>query len=242
MGQRNNEVIQGLWIGSRLSVMEQLSIASFLANGHHYHLFVYDVPENVPAGVVINDANEILPRSRVFQYKQQASYAGFSNFFRYKLLLERGGWWVDTDTICVKPFDFSGEYVFSSEMDKGVEVINSGMIKAAPRSDVMAYAWDVCESKDPERLAWGETGPRLIAEAVTKYSLQSYRQPYYVFCPLSYLEWQRVIEPGSGMLFDERTHAIHLWNEMWRKAGKDKDGEYPPDCLYEQLKRKYLPV
>jgi mannosyltransferase OCH1-like enzyme len=234
-----NKIIQGLWIGSSLSVMEQLSISSFVMNGHQYHLYVYEEPENIPGRAVIRDANEILPSSRVFQYKQYPSYAGFSNFFRYKLLLERGGWWADTDTICVKPFDFSEEYVFSSEIDKGVETINSGIIKAPPGSSVMAYAWDVCQSKDPELLAWGETGPRLIAEAVRKSSMDEYRKPHYVFCPLGYLDWHKVLEPDSGPLFDERTHAIHLWNEMWRKAAQDKDGEYPPECLYEQLKRRY---
>ena len=35
------QIIQGLWIGSELSMMEQLSIASFLKNGHDYHLYVY---------------------------------------------------------------------------------------------------------------------------------------------------------------------------------------------------------
>ncbi len=35
----------------------------------------------------------------------------FANFFRYKLLLEKGGWFVDSDTICMRPFDFDNEYV-----------------------------------------------------------------------------------------------------------------------------------
>ena len=86
-----NKIIQGLWIGTELSVMEQLSIASFLHSGHHYHLYVYDDLKHVPAGTVVRDASEILPSSSIFQYKNRPSYAGFSNFFRYKLLLERGG-------------------------------------------------------------------------------------------------------------------------------------------------------
>ena len=73
--------------------MEQLSISSFLHNGHDYHLYVYDDLKYIPAGTVVMDASEILPSSRIFQYKQRPSYAGFSNFFRYKLLLngEAGG-------------------------------------------------------------------------------------------------------------------------------------------------------
>jgi mannosyltransferase OCH1-like enzyme len=238
-----NKTIQGLWIGPELSVMEQLSISSFLLNGHDYHLYVYDDVKNVPLGAVVMDANEILPSSRIFQYKRTPSYAGFSNYFRYKLLLERGGWWVDTDTICLKLFDFSDEYVFSSEINyKGCEVVNSGVIKAPAGSNVMAYAWAICQTKNPARLIWGETGPRLMAKAVKKFALERYRKTHQAFCPVDYEEWRKVLQPGFEVLFDDRTYAIHLWNEMWRAAGQDKNAQYPQTCLYEKLKRNYLPV
>ena len=234
-----NRIIQGLWIGSELSVMEQLSIASFLQNGHEYHLYVYDEVKNIPAGTVIKDAREILPASRIFQYKHYATYAGFSNFFRYKLLLERGGWWVDTDTVCMKSFDFPEAHVFATERVGEMEVVASGLIKAPAGSQVMAYAWEVCQSKVPEQLVWGETGPRLMGEAVQKFSMERYKKPYPCFCPLSYSEWRRLLEP-EGSAVDEGAYAIHLWNEMWRAAGQDKNTPYHQDCLYEQLKRKYL--
>src|SRR5262252_1280077 len=169
-----NEIIQGLWIGSELSVMERLSIASFLQNGHEYHLYVYNDLKNIPAGTVVKDGNEILPAARIFQYKHQASYAGFSNFFRYKLLLERGGWWSDTDNICLRAFDFPDEYVFATEVWDGDEVATSGILKTPVSSEAMAYAWDVCRHKDTAELMWGETGPKLVAEVVTKYALEKY--------------------------------------------------------------------
>ena len=236
-----SEIIQGLWVGTELSVMERLSIASFLRNGHEYHLYVYGGMENVPEGTVIRDAGEILPESSVFQYRQVPSYAGFANFFRYKLVLERGGWWADTDTVCLRPFDFPEEYVFSSEtIHGGREVINSGVFEAPPRSPAMAYAWEVCRSKDTARLVWGETGPKLMAETVTRHGLERFRQPHRVFCPLSYLDWHKVLEPDAALAFDHSTRAVHLWNERWRATGQDKNAAYHPDCLYEQLKRKYL--
>jgi len=235
-----NDVIQGLWVGNELSVMEQLSIASFLRNGHEYHLYVYEDVKNIPSGTTIKDGNEILPESRIFQYKQQASYAGFSNFFRYKLVLERGGWWVDTDTICLKPFDFEAEYVFSSEFAMGEEFINSGIFKAPIGSEVMAYAWRICESKDPERIVWGETGPRLMATAVRECLLERYAQSPEVFCPISYADWHRVLEPDADLKLTDRSYAIHLWNERWRAAGQDKNATYPDECFYESWKRSYL--
>jgi len=236
----DKQIIQGLWIGPQLSVMEQLSIASFLSHGHEYHLYVYGEMKSVPARCVIKDANEILPSERVFQYRQYPSYAGFANFFRYKLLLERGGWWADTDVICLKPFDFSDAHVFASEIVSETEVIASAILKAPAKSEAMAYAWDICQSKQPENLVWGETGPRLVAEAVKKFSLEKFQQPAGVFCPIGYADWRKVIDPDAQLRFDESTRAIHLWNEMWRDSGQDKNAAYDPGCLFEQLKQKYL--
>jgi hypothetical protein len=234
-----NQIIQGLWVGNELSVMEQLSIASFLRNGHEYHLYVYEDVKNIPPGTTIKDGNEILPTSRIFQYKQQASYAGFSNYFRYKLVLELGGWWIDTDTICLKPFDFDQDYVFSSEFAQGQEFINSGIFKAPVDSDVISYAWRVCETKDPERLVCGEIGPRLMASAVKEFSLERYVQRPEVFCPIGYADWHKVLELNADLKL-ENSYAIHLWNERWRAAGQDKNATYPDQCLYEVLKRRYL--
>lgn len=235
-----NKIIQGMWIGPELSVMEQLSITSFLLNGHEYHLYVYDTLRNVPPGTVVKDANEILESSKIFRYKQNQSYAGFANFFRYKLLFERGGWWADTDTICVKRFDFPEEYVFATEMHRGVAVATSGLIKAPPGSEAMGHAWEVCQNKNPEQLVWGETGPQLMGELVRKYSLERYAKPPGVFCPIGYLDWHKVLEADEEPLLSESTYSIHLWNHMWRLSGRDKNARYPNECLYEQLKRRYL--
>jgi hypothetical protein len=233
----SNRVIQGLWIGSSLSTMEKLSISSFIRNGHEYHLYTYNELPDVPAGTLLKDANEILAASAIFQYRYRPSYAGFANSFRYKLLLERGGWWADTDTVCLRPFDFSEEYVFSSEMQGDVEVVNNGLIKAPRQSDAMAYAWQVCQSKDPTKLVWGETGPQLMAEVVTKFRLQHYQKPYYIFCPISGYE-QFFVPYVVGV--PAETYAIHLWNGVWQFHKQDKDASYHPGCIYELLKARYL--
>ncbi len=54
------------------------------------------------------------------------------------------------------------------------------------------------------------------------------------------LKWRKVLEPDVETVLDERTYAIHLWNEMWRAAGQDKNARYHENCLYGQLKRRYL--
>ncbi len=136
-----------------MSAMERLSIASFLANGHAYHLYVYDEVKRIPEGTVVRDADEILPSSSIFQYSQTKSYAGFANFFRYKLLLEKGGWWVDSDIVCLKPFSFRAKYVFASETNgEGRQVATSGVIKAPASSEAMTHAWQTARRGDDKTL------------------------------------------------------------------------------------------
>jgi hypothetical protein len=234
------DVINSLWIGDRLSTMERLSIASFVKHGHEFHLYVYNEVAGVPPGTVVCDGNQILPPSRVFKYSRHATYAGFSNYFRYRLLLEHGGWWVDLDTVCLKAFYFADCYVFSSEVDDGMPHVNCGMLKAPPRSPVMEYLWQECERIDPKELTWGQCGPQLIQQAVEMFSLGRYVQPPGVFCPIPFIEWRRMIEPGVPWTFSSETRAVHLWNEMWRRSQIDKDGRYAPTCLYEILKQQLL--
>jgi hypothetical protein len=232
-----SDVIQSLWIGPRLSSMERLSIESFLRLGHEVHLYTYGDIEGIPRGTVLRDGREILPEERIFIYRDHQSFSGFSNFFRYKLLLDRGGWWVDSDVVALAPFDFEGAHVFASELSKGVPYVASAVIKAPRGSEAMGRAWEVCAAKDPALLRWGETGPALLAAVVEQLSLQSCVQPPQVFCPIDYSDWRRLLEADPPAIPQE-TVAVHLWNEMWRRDGRDKDEAADPSSLYERLKRE----
>lgn len=234
------EVIQGLWIGEALSIMERLSIVSFLSHGHEFHLYTYGEVAGVPPGTVLRDAGEILPASRIFFHPRERTCSGFSNHFRYRLLLERGGWWVDVDMVCLEAFDFPAGHVFSSELAPDGPVPTSGLLKVPAGSAIVAEACEICESKDPGALSWGETGPRLIGELLPRHALDGCLQPPEVFCPIPYNRWRDLLNPGIRWQWSGKTRAVHLWRQMWRRAGVDTDGDHPPGCLYEELKARYL--
>ncbi len=235
------EPIQGLWIGARLSTLERLTIRSFQCHGHAFHLYVYDEVAAVPRGTVLHDASAIMPASRIFRYSPSASYAGFANLFRYQLLHERGGWWVDMDTVCLRPFDFVTPYVFASEDHQTGPMVTSGILKTPAGAPILAAAREIAATKKAEDLSWGETGPRLLASLVERFGLDRYAEPPATFCPIPWLEWRRLINSDlDPFSLPAGVHAIHMWNEMWRREGQDKDARYPRDSPYERLKRRYL--
>lgn len=244
----NIPIIQSLWIGERLSVMERLCISSFLYYGHEFHLYVYDNVKDVPSKTILKDASKIIPADKIFKYKDHNSYAGFSNLFRYKMLLEKGGYWVDTDIICLKPFSSKPKNLFSSEkmrLWQGRVKTNCGVIKVNKGADIMQYCYEKANSIDPQTLTWGDTGPNLMAQAVRAFKLQNYVVSPITFCPVNFWQWKRLISESLIVNWLENkkinnSQAIHLWNEMWRRNGVNKDGVFPSSTIYEQLKRKYL--
>src|SRR5690242_7467336 len=114
-------LIQSFWHGANLPRHCTLCLKSFVDLGHQFHLYTYDDGVAVPEGITLRDAREVLPESSVFFYQigdGVGSVAGFSNRFRYKLLLEQGGWWVDTDVLCLSSTLPAQDIVFGEESAK----------------------------------------------------------------------------------------------------------------------------
>ncbi len=232
-------IINSLWVGDSLSTMEKLSISSHLKHGHEYHLWIYE-PLDAPKGTIIEDGNEILPESDIFCYSGPeeeggGSVSAFSNLFRYKLLSERCEWWCDTDVVCLKPFDFDQPYVFATEQ-LPTGVLPTTCVIKAPK-DVMAFCYEVACAKDRDKIVWGEIGPSLFGKGLVVHSMGDYQKSPSVFCPVHWWDIEKLFVP---MELTEESYAVHLWNEIWRRDGLDKDGTYRSDSLYEQLKETYI--
>src|SRR5271168_1049448 len=175
--------VQSLWIGGELSSMEVGSIRSFLAQGHSFHLYVYDEVQNIPSGTVVLDAHTIVDRSKIFTYKDFPSYAGFSNLFRYALLHKCGNYWTDLDIFCLRPFDFSGDYFFARQKADSFRQslknhffpsLNCCLMKAPAGSELCRRSVNFCLEQDPARLAWGTTGPKLLTQLARELHLGRY--------------------------------------------------------------------
>src|ERR1700687_338402 len=109
-------VFRSFWHGPALSPYEYLCVKSFLDHGHEFILCSYrDIA--VPAGVIVQDAELIVPEADIFFYQGDPFYgggsiAGFSDVFRYTLLNRFGDWWTDLDVICLSPRVPPGDIVF----------------------------------------------------------------------------------------------------------------------------------
>ena len=256
-------LIQSLWIGPELSLLEQLSIASFLKNGHPYDLYTYDDVRGVPAGTTLRDANDIIPEKHIFTTRG-TSVACYSDWFRWELLYRHGHYWADMDIVCLRPFDYSDAIVFGNFQTRAPAI---GVLKFPAQHPLPRFMADTCmqpnrvlpyDSRRTRRkkfkrfllgnrrnnIDWGEAGgPRGFRQALDHFGLLDRGLPFTAFYPIAPGNWESVFDDtlqADSELFAE-TRAIHLWNENMRRAsGFDKNARFPAESLIEQLKARYL--
>jgi Glycosyltransferase sugar-binding region containing DXD motif len=221
----SNRIVHALWVGNRLSKLELLTISSFIAHGHHFHLWTYsDLVTPLPKGVLVHDAESILPRSAVFRSVGtdletgvgNGSFAGFSDLFRYKLLYDKGGYWTDMDITCLKPLDFSEPYVFRSHR---LGVVGN-LMKCPRGSPVMRLTFE--RAQQQLHSGW-HFGNRALSEAVLELGLGCYIRSD--ICNADF--WLDVVRPfiEGHQPIPRELYVIHWINEFWRTV-KQSGGYY----------------
>jgi Alpha 1,4-glycosyltransferase conserved region/Glycosyltransferase sugar-binding region containing DXD motif len=271
MGRQNLPVsncelptIQMFWHGAPLSRMERLSMASFLAHGHPLDLYVYEEPRQLPPGVRLREAQQVLSQSLLFRTRRSGSLAPFADWFRYRLLLERGGLWADADVVCLRPLSFSAPLIFGWADS---ELVNNAVLGMPAGHPLAAWMSGICEHPNRvvpydglgtrlrkwrrrvlhrdarERLTWGELGPKGLTRAAQHLGYLGEARPARDFYPVPCPAWRLLFEDGaqSRSLSLADSYCVHLWNEMTRRQpGFQRNGSFPADSPFEQLCRRYL--
>ncbi len=224
-------------------------MASFMRHGHPVHLYVYGQVSGVPEGVNVLDGRAILPEDRICRYGPAAgpgagSLALFANLFRYALLHRHGGIWSDCDVVCLKPLDsaFAADYMITTEYEdptRQVALANACLFKAPAGSPFITECNAIATSADTTKSGWGELGPRMVTVMVRKHALERFLAPPWRFSPLGWWECGRLLD-DAVLKWPDATLAMHCFNEMWRRAGLDKNARYGARSPFELLKAQYL--
>lgn len=222
-------LFQSFWTGTPLSPYERLCIKSFLDHGHEYRLYSYDQPDNLPAGCELRDAGEILPRA-ILSQQPRPSFAMIADLFRYRLLFRHGGWWVDTDILCLTPDwpdaarQIGREDIHPAQQESIRERINNAVIRAEPGDPLMREAFAIA-SDQPADWTHGASGPALVSWLVANKPNDYAIQPPQAFYPVAWYDTATLLAPDAGRLAamaNKGSYCLHLWNDVLArlKVGK----------------------
>lgn len=216
-------VFRSFWYGPPITPYEKMCIQSFIDHGHAYHLYSYSDQLDIPKGALLKDAEEIMPRAQCFAYRQgfgAGSFSGGSNLFRYTLLAE-GGWWVDTDVLCLTDEvpDFSSFFALEDDT-----FINGAVLYFSPNDPLPARC--LAEAKAiGENAIWGQIGPKLITQLANAMGRFSEALPPSTCYPIPYWDAPKLLcaeETEQLTQMFEGSYFLHLWNEILRQAEVDK--------------------
>jgi hypothetical protein len=218
--------------GPPLNVWERCSLQSFADHGHEIVLFSYDQID-VPRGVRLQSAADIVSieaRDKFFALAPDL-YSQFSDFFRYQLLHQRGGWWVDTDVLCRSP-TLPSQPVVVGETRPGK--LCGAIMRFPPAHPLLQEALDY--SRDHQRSLSDAhrtvIGPILLSDLIKSHPIAISER--HLFFPLRAKDVWRFGEPSNVPAVEREVEAspmVHWFQEFFRAAGLPRD-LLPPASSY----------
>jgi hypothetical protein len=237
-GSTDVQRFQSFWHGGPLSPYELFCLKSFIDCGHGFDLYSYDLDLAVPAGVRLCDASALIDRSEVYVYQTEGfgkgSPSAFSNLFRSRLMVEKGGWWVDMDVVCLTSrLPAVTEYFVRQDADS----INWSVMYFEPHHPVMQQCLDEVTGLG-RSVKWGDGGPRLLTRVLEEQGLSDRARPPAECNPVHFTEAMDVLRPSRTAALTSRMDTslfLHLWNSMLVWHGVSKARRPPQGSLLRQL-------
>jgi hypothetical protein len=231
--------IQGFWSGPPLSALNRACLRSFVDRGHAFTLFSYDAID-VPAGVTVRDAADIVPRSELFHYRnditREEDIAPFADYFRWTLLAEHGGWYCDVDTVCLSRDLPRGPRVWARQCPElDPDSVSNGQLHFAPGDPVARRLLERCRAERGSIERRESLGPVLISSVLTELGLsRDMNATADTFYPIRWIEIFKLWLPEYRDEVHERIErAIFLpvYQSFPKYLGLDP-GKAPPDRSY----------
>ncbi|WP_170460869.1 hypothetical protein [Ruegeria arenilitoris] len=128
------------WHGSGLGPLERACLSSFVRANQSLQLFSYE-PNQVcpPKGVMLRNANDVLPLTDLLKQVLTKHPARFSDLFRLKMMQVENLIWVDCDVYFLRPVTCNPEIVtIGRQLRDGTRYCWNGVIYLEPSSNLFA--------------------------------------------------------------------------------------------------------
>jgi len=251
----DNRTIASLWIGGPLSVLDQICLLSYVKHGYRVVLYHYFPLDNVPDAIETCDAREIYPDDDILIHRN-GSPAMHADIFRLHLMHKTTQIWVDTDQLCLKPFDPDDSHIvcyFDSSN------LNNSVLRLPSDSPALAYMLEFVEDRYPVppwvrrsvRIALNTAkregnpthvsqqkfttyGPSLLKYALKQSGELDHAKPQHVYLPLPstqhrFIAKAKFTDEILNDIIKPDTRGMHLWSTNVRKNGwleKVEDGSF----------------
>lgn len=243
-------VFQGFWHGPPLGLLREACLHSFIRMGHTFELYTY-APICVPDGIVLKNAEEIIPLDQMFYFDNPETglkdLGPFSDLFRFKLLSDRGGWWIDVDTVCLSANIPIVDRAWAQQIPEiNPNAIGSGQI-AFRKGDLLAVElYSRCLALSRTKFQPREAlGPHLISATIKEMQLPPniFGSPE-TFYPIRWIEMFKLWLPQFYDEVKKRSRSalfMAIFQSFPQYIGLTLDKMPPPGSYLADICAAYLP-
>jgi hypothetical protein len=214
------QVVQTFWHGRAIGAYQLLCLRSFADRGHQVEVFSYDSDLRLPGWIERRQAAEILPRDQVLRPLEGKRFAIHGHLFRYALLHQRGGWWIDPDVALLKP-DLPDQKLFFA----GYDIFNrtsTGALKFPKGHPIIQAALNKTLSLGGDVAAWEQAGASLLTDLIRENGLDAALRTQGPLGPLTWFEVPDLFDPARTADLEARCNPatfLQLHDDVWRRAG-----------------------
>ena len=169
--ERHFETIRTFWIGDNLPTFHRMCLQSWLDIPYEVELYAYGPVDNVPRGVRICDATEIMPRSALFEDAPSLERRPFTraNIFRMALLANDRGPWCDADYLMFRSLPPVRDILVGREHNGH---LCNAILWAPPDFEMMERVLASFKSKSLENWAWWPSVTAVIKSRLASRSIE----------------------------------------------------------------------
>ena len=225
-----NHAFATFWAGQHISAYEAACLASFIRRGAAMTVYSYGPIDNLPEGVVLRNAGEVVDERFVdgFKIKGKPSLSHFSDLFRYRLFQQSDTIWADSDMYLLRSIDMplAANVLAREDADTLCGAIMR-LDRDDPALDTLVSRTEAIAQRE---LIWGATGPKLLTAVFGPGVIAAAHDPA-LFFPVHYDAFWKVFLPeyrDECEALCEGAYTLHLWNNIVTKVGVWKD-VLPPE-------------
>ena len=237
VGGAPRQVVSTFWHGGPLPALDLACLRSFVAAGHDVRIYSFHVINDVPDGIGVADAREIVDERllHAFIVDGKPSISHFSDLFRYRLFLTTGSVWIDTDLVCLPGKQLpTRAFLFGQQAPYS---LNGAVMRIPPDDPRLPLLVDRAEKLAGRSMPWGATGPDLVT-AVFGREIVTTAPPPSTYYPVHWDEWFMPFLPSRRAECERLCGdaiTLHLWNNIVERAGYWKELS-PPEGSFLHAK------
>ncbi|HEX3710304.1 MAG TPA: hypothetical protein VHV56_10495 [Pseudolabrys sp.] len=230
------QTLRTFWQGESMGPYQLLCLRSFVDRGHRVEVYTTNRALGLPRWLTRKNAEDIVDPDQVVRYQPQHERVAINaELFRYALLHQLGGWWIDPDVVLLADELPTGDLFISgpNEFDlvstaavmvpAGHPLLGAALQRVAPFGRTSSDL-DNSDAAELTRAVAAQVPAKLV--------------PADLVSPISWFDVSRLFDPSKADTITEQCDSsvfLDLHHDVWLRAGIPFYLGPPPGSFIDRL-------